>query len=140
MNAEKSRRAMFAACRALGLDDDARRAMMQGVTGKASSRDFNALDWAKVLNHLNRQTGRQNPNNGIPQGCRPGCEGLLKKIGALLADQQLPWRYLTAAPKGRPSMCQRLAGVDILQFATPKGLHAIVAALEYRRKKAGVPS
>lgn len=57
MSAEQSRKAMFAACRKLGMDDADRKAMMLAVTGKASSGQFNPLDWARVLDHLNKRTG-----------------------------------------------------------------------------------
>jgi len=132
MSAEQSRRAMFAACRQLGMDEDARRAMMQAVTGKASSGQFTPLDWARVLDHLNKRTGYDNgrkPNNPAPDKA-----ALMGKIEAQLADMGLPWHYLTSARHGK-SMCQRLAGVDALEFATPAGLSKIVAALAYRQKK-----
>lgn len=131
MNAEKSRRAMFAACRQLGLDEDDRRAMMRAVTGKASSTQFNALDWARVLDHLNRLAGSPR----APARWREGCEALGAKIAALLADQKLPWRYLTHGAAGKPSMVRRLAGVDRLEFADAPGLMAIVAALSKRKVK-----
>lgn len=132
MNAEQSRKAMFAACRKLGMDDADRKAMMLAVTGKASSGAFNALDWALVLDHLNRLTGYDNGRK--PNKPAPDKAALMGKIEAQLADMGLPWHYLTSAKHGK-SMCQRLAGVDALEFATPAGLSKIVAALAYRQKK-----
>lgn len=135
MNANQSRRAMFAACKALGLDDDSRHAMMLAVTGKASSRQFNALDWARVLDHLNKLSGHGQPGAGKPATWRAGCEALGGKIAALLAEQKLPWRYLTHGANGKPSMVKRLAGVDRLEFADAQGLSAIVAALVRRGER-----
>lgn len=127
------RRAMFAACKKLGMDEDARRAMQIAVTGKASSKDFTVADWSHVLKHLNRLTGSTHAEQ--PTKWRPGCEALGSKIGALLADQKLPWRYLTHGAQGRPSMVKRLAGVDRLEFAEAPGLNAIIAALARRQEK-----
>ena len=132
MNADQSRKAMFAACRQLGMDDTDRKAMMLAVTGKASSGQFNPLDWARVLDHLNRITGYDNGRK--PNKPAPDKAALMGKIEAQLADMKLPWTYLTSSKRG-PSMVQRLAGVDALEFATPAGLQKIVAALAYRQKK-----
>ena len=52
-----------------------------------------------------------------------------------LADQKLPWAYLTRSARG-PSMCRRLAGVDALEFASDDGLRAIVTALAKRQNRA----
>lgn len=133
MTPDKSRRAMFAACRALGMTEDDRKAMMHAVTGKDSSSIFNALDWAKVLDHLNRLTKR--PDAGKPARWRAGCEALGGKIASLLAEQALPWRYLTHGANGKPSMAKRLTGVDRLEFADAKGLTALIAALVRRGEK-----
>ncbi len=133
MTPDKSRRAMFAACRALGMTEDDRKAMMLGITGKASSGQFNALDWAKVLDHLNRLAAR--PDAGKPARWRAGCEALGGKIASLLTEQKLPWRYLTHGANGKPSMAKRLAGVDRLEFADAKGLSSLITALVRRGEK-----
>lgn len=133
MDAAKFRRALFAACRAQGLDDDMRHDLIQAVTGKRSSTELTPLERAKVLDHLNRLAAR--PNQGAPRQWRPGCEALGGKVAALLADQKLPWRYLTHGAAGRPSMLRRLAGVDRLEFAGADGLRALIAALAKRQAK-----
>ncbi len=149
MTPDKSRRAMFAACSALGMDEGDRKAMMIAVTGKDSSSKFNALDWAKVLDHLNRLTAR--PDAGKPTRWREGCEAMGGKIAALLAAQKLPWRYLTHGAidpktgKPKPSMVKRLTsdkaagkvGVDRLEFADAEGLGKIIHALIKRAERAG---
>jgi phage gp16-like protein len=126
------RRALFAACRRLGLDDDARHALLAALTGKASSKDLTAADWRRVLDHLNRLTGHTAAG---PGRWREGCAALGAKVTALMADQGLPWRYLTHGAAGRPSMLRRLAGVDRLEFADAAGLRAIIAALSRRAEK-----
>lgn len=57
------RTAYFAACKALGLDEDARHAMNMNIIGKASTTAFNDADWRKMQAHLNSKTGNpQRPN------------------------------------------------------------------------------
>ncbi len=48
-------RAVHAACRAQGLDEDTRKAIQLQVTGKASLKDMSALDLNDVLDHLNKR-------------------------------------------------------------------------------------
>lgn len=128
------RRALFAACRRLGLDDDARRAMILGVTKRTgSSRELTPAEWRRVLDHLNRLTGHAAAG---PAAWRAGCEDLGRKVTALMSAQRLPWRYLTHGAAGRPSMLRRLAGVDRLEFADAAGLRAVIAALARRAEKA----
>ncbi|WP_419737911.1 hypothetical protein [Ruegeria sp.] len=50
-------RAAHGACRALGLDADARHDVQLAVTGKASMRDMSARDLARLLAHLNTLQG-----------------------------------------------------------------------------------
>lgn len=47
-------RAIHAACRAKGLDDDARRDLQQALTGKASLSDMSFAEVSRVLDHLNK--------------------------------------------------------------------------------------
>lgn len=46
-----------ACCKSLGLDDDTRRAMNVRIIGKASSADFTADDWRRMVAHVIRATG-----------------------------------------------------------------------------------
>ncbi len=58
-------RAAHAACRRLGLDNDARHDVQLAVTGKASMRDMGSTDLARLLDHLNaRGGGRRGRRNG----------------------------------------------------------------------------
>lgn len=127
-----ARRALFAACRSLGMDDDARRDMLQAVLGVRSTKDLQPAQWAKLMNHVNKLTGYDNGRK--PNAPTQDKAALMGKIEALLADMKLPWNYITHSKTG-VSMCQRLAGVDALEFATPAGLRKIIAALAYRQKK-----
>ena len=134
MDPTTARRAMFAACKRLGMDDDDRHAMLTAVTGQASSTALTPKQWQAVLDHLNKLTGHHG-NAGAPRHWRAGCEALGGKVASLLAAQKLPWRYLTHGAGGKPSMLKRLAGVARLEFATPDGLRAIITALVHRATK-----
>ncbi|WP_254453083.1 phage protein GemA/Gp16 family protein [Ruegeria atlantica] len=50
-------RAVFAACKRLGLETEARHDVQLRVTGHASLRDMNSKDIARLLKHLDRLTG-----------------------------------------------------------------------------------
>lgn len=132
------RKSVFAACKRLGIQQEERHALQLQVTGKASTTEFDERDWSRLLDHLNKMTGAHTapPWAGKPQTWRAGCEARGAKIEALLADQGLPWRYLTHSSRG-PSMVRRLAGVDRLEFAGAEGLDAIIAALSRRAAKQG---
>lgn len=54
----KARRAIRAECTKQGIDDDARRAMMQRLAGVTSSTDLDADGARKVLDHLHQAAGR----------------------------------------------------------------------------------
>jgi hypothetical protein len=60
------RTAYFAACKALGLDEDARHAMNMNIIGKASTTAFNATDWRKMQAHLNSKTGQSGHSSQTP--------------------------------------------------------------------------
>ena len=61
-------RAVHAAARVLGLDDETRHAVQQRVTGKASLRDMNNAEVSALLEHLNRQQGRKRRYPRAPRG------------------------------------------------------------------------
>lgn len=53
------RRAIRAECTQQGIDDDARRDMMQALAGVASSTELDARGATKVLDHLRRTSGKK---------------------------------------------------------------------------------
>ena len=57
------RKAMFAACKSLGMDEGDRRAMLYAITGPNSSTDLTPAQWRAVLTHLNSKTGRPSMPN-----------------------------------------------------------------------------
>lgn len=140
------RRAVHAACRQLGLEEDERRDMLQGVAGVRSTTQLDLAACSRVLDHLKKSGAALKQHNvgqhpGNPETARPGAADLMAKIEAQLADMQLPWKYAltilqhTSADKraGKP-------GVEKLEWATPTQLHKVVAALAYEQEKRGLLS
>lgn len=122
------RRAVFAACRAQGIDDDTRRALQYQLTGTASLAAMSPREIACVLDHLN---ARQRPaDSGDVAGAAIAACPQLQKIAKLLDLQKLPWTYLhRSAARRSPSMCRRLTGKDRIEWADGEGKRAVIVAL-----------
>ncbi|MCT4554654.1 MAG: regulatory protein GemA [Pelagimonas sp.] len=66
------RRQIFAACRELGLDSDARRDLQKSVTGKSSLTEMSAPELQLVVNRLKEAgTGKQTRRKGYKPAPRP---------------------------------------------------------------------
>ena len=126
-------KAIHAACREQGIDDEALRAIQVQITGKASLSEMDYSQVSKVLDHLNRGSGYTG-HVGKPKDIEGNPQ--LQKIEALLADMKLPWAYLHKGADGRPSMCRRLTGKDRIEWADGTGLQAVITALIKRQQKA----
>lgn len=81
-------RSIFAGCRALGLDDQARRDLQLAETGKASMRDMDETDLQKILKRLKR--------DGFEAGLKAPRKGKLASRGDLRFVHVL-WRLLGEA-------------------------------------------
>lgn len=128
------KRAIFAACKQLGIGDDERHQIQLRVVGKASLAAMALPELDALLDHLNLKTHRQPHFDGKPAGIE--ADPQLQKIEALLADQKLPWAYLHKSKRG-PSMCRRLTGQDRIEWASAEGKAAVIAALAKRQAKQG---
>ncbi|PKN07511.1 MAG: regulatory protein GemA [Deltaproteobacteria bacterium HGW-Deltaproteobacteria-8] len=129
----ESRRSLLAkvhiAAKALGLDDETYRDMLEALTGKRSAGKLTdkqlvlvvAALRAKGWNDEDPRPARPNRNKPAPRAT-PGCQPLLSKIGALLADSGRPWAYAAG-------MAQRMYQVERLEWAKPEQLRGIIAAL-----------
>lgn len=139
---DKDRRTIFAIARDLGLDDAARKDVQYSVTGKISTTDMTARDAGKLIAHLRRLQGGGRPRAPKRAGRVPKTldrEPLLQKIEALLADMRLPWEYAEGiawrVSGGRGNTPQRQPGVKRMEWAKPKHLTAVIAALHVEQKK-----
>lgn len=125
-------RAIRAACRRAGLDDDARRDMQaglveRGIIGHASMADMSLGDLGQLLDHLNQGwTG--------PAGHRAH----IGKIRALWWS--LYWLGALHDPKDTALdvFVQRQTGVSVLRFLDHRGASAVIEALKSWAAREGV--
>ncbi|MEO1000089.1 MAG: regulatory protein GemA, partial [Pseudomonadota bacterium] len=91
MDAARLRRTIFAACRELGLDDDARKALQEAATGKASLSGMGADELGRVIEALKAR------------GWRPARTGRRRKAAARpdLRYAHVLWRMLHEAGEAR---------------------------------------
>lgn len=129
-------RAIKAAERKLGMDEDAHRLLVFQLVGKRSLTECDLGRLKTLRAHLNAKTGG---HPGKPKAARPGAGDLLAKIEAQLADMQLPWSYAQAILR-RVSACKALGepGTERFEWARPEHLHKVVAALAYEQEKRAV--
>lgn len=114
--------------KALSLDEDTYRDMLEQVTGKRSAKDMTDAELLKVIQHLD-QLGFTKRDFGSKPKVSTSKEDLIKKIEAHLADNKLHWNYAKGIAK---QMFQK----EALEFCTNNELWRIVAALEYKMKRA----
>lgn len=135
-------RAVHAACRAQGIDDETRREIQVQTTGKASLKDMSALDLNDVLDHLNkRQNGRAGNEWAfvfrLPaerQATANKIFRLAERIGAAQTPPVGPMskRYIEG-------IAEQMLGADtVLEFCDVGILHKVVQALEVFCKRHGI--
>lgn len=134
-------RAVHAACRAQGIDEETRKVIQLQVTGKASLKDMSALDLSDLLNHLNKRASGKAVNEWsfvfklAPDRRAYGKKiyRLAERIGAL---QSPPVPVMSKAYI--EGISSRMTGTDHpLQFCDCEQLHKIVQALEVYVKRHG---
>lgn len=136
----ESRRSLLAkvhiAAKDLGLEDDAYRDMLEGLTGQRSAAKLTDRQLAFVVGSLRRKgwAGEAPSSSTKQHGTKPkpratsSCGPLLKKIEALLADAGLPWVYAERLAK-------RMYQVERLEWATLEHLRGIVSALNSQARR-----
>lgn len=113
--------------KALNLDEDTYRDMLENVTDKRSAKDMTDDELIKVIQHLD-QLGFSKREFGKKPKVKQSKEALIGKIEAHLAEHKLHWNYA----KG---MAKKMFKKEALEFCSESELHRIVAALEYRAKR-----
>lgn len=110
----------------LGLDDDTYRAMLLDVAGVESAADLTAKGRRDVLERFiskgwenKKQRRGKSPNTAVWKA------SLMSKIGALLADQKLPWSYANGIAK-------QMWGLEKIDWCDEKQLRGIIVALVKR--------
>lgn len=134
-------RAIHAACRAMGIDDDTRRALQRQLTGKDSLSDMLLGEVIRVLDHLNARKAKAPAHEwSFVFRLTPDRQlharkiyRLAQKIGAL---QTPPVAVATKAYI--EGIASQMRGCDTkLEFCDPEQLHKIVQALEVYAKRHG---
>lgn len=120
------RRAIFAACKAAGLDEDARRAIVLELTGCTSMSQCTLAQLGAVLDHLNRgKAGYAGRRRVTPAEDRAP---LLAKIDALLAELHRVTGQVHTL-KYADAIAKRNGWAENVDFADARGLKHIVGAL-----------
>lgn len=114
--------------KALNLDEDTYRDMLEHVTGKRSAKDMDMDDLIKVIQHLD-QLGFSKRDFGKKPRVKLSKEALISKIEAHLTEHKLHWNYAKGIAK-------QMFRKEALEFCTENELWRIVAALEYKAKRA----
>ena len=84
--------------KALNLDEDTYRDMLEHVTGKRSAKDMDMNDLLKVIQHLD-QLGFSKRNFGKKPKVKLSKEALISKIEAHLTEHKLHWNYAKGIAK-----------------------------------------
>ncbi|MDQ1229300.1 regulatory protein GemA [Sphingomonas sp. SORGH_AS_0879] len=126
------RRAIFAAARDAGLDEDDRRAVQLRVTGKPSLTGMTLTDMDKVLTAIR--------GNGAARSARPvgSTRAHVGKIWALWWS--LYWLRAVECPeeKALNAWVKRQTGVDAVRFLDHKAAIAVIEAMKAWAAREGV--
>ena len=115
----------------LAMQDDDYRALLMRTVGKSSAADCTTGELKRVLDAL-RHLGFT-PARGRAARPRVASENrvILDKIGAILADKQLPWAYAHG-------MAKRMFARERVEWLRPPELYKLMQALAvYQRREAG---
>lgn len=105
----------------LGLDEDTYRAVLKDVAGVDSASDLSAKGRRDVLKRFESKGWHRKRRPAQPK--TSATNPVMGKIGALLADMKLPWRYAVGIAQQMGFQCQRLEWLDNRQ------LKAVMVAL-----------
>ncbi|ANQ83674.1 hypothetical protein dqs_0598 [Azoarcus olearius] len=120
------KRAIFAACRQQGIDDDARRALVRNLTGCDSLARCTLMQLGQVLDHLNRGSqGYAGRKRTTPTADRAP---LLSKIDALLAELHRVTGEVHTL-KYADAIAKRNGWAECVDFADTAALKNIAGAL-----------
>ena len=107
------------------------RSMLWAVARVRSAAGFDWQGRKKVLDHL-IACGAKLGHEGKPTNVKPELLPLMGKIGALLADMKLPWKYAAAIAKRQTAANGK--GIDRLEWLNAEQLHDVVTALTIKQR------
>jgi len=133
-------RAIHAACRAAGIDEETRRALQVQLTGKASLSDMHIGEVTRVLDHINQRTDGSREWRfvfGLAADRQPHARKiyrLAERVGQLM-NPPVP----VASKAYIEGLATQMRGCEtLLEFCDATQLHKIVQALEIHVKRHGV--
>ena len=120
-------RAVLAACRRLGLDEDARKDLQLELTGVGSMADMSEGELGQLLDHLNRDYRGTNPDRAH-----------IAKAKALWWS--LYWLGAIDEPgdKALSAFVKRQTGIAALRFLDHRHAHSVIEALKSWLTREGV--
>ena len=134
-------KAVHAACRAQGIDDDARHALQVQITGHASLKDMSVFDLDSVLTPPNRRGAAKPSDWGFVFRLPPERRDLCKKIFRLAERLGAAQKPPVGAMSKRyiEGIAERMLRADtVLEFCDPEILRKVIAALEIHCKRLGI--
>lgn len=120
--------------KALGMDDDSYRYLLNDMFGKTSAKDLTDKEKGELLDRFQKlgfkpKGKKSHPGKPHNFGTMPE---MITKIEAQLADMQLPWAYAEQIAKQQTGI-EKLAWVR-----DEKSLRAVISALSVEQEKRGL--
>lgn len=122
-------RAVHAAVRANGMDDEDRKAIMAEKFGKHSMSDMTTAEITQLLNHLNRARNQQSP---------AGHRAHVGKIRALWWSLYWLGEVESSDERAISAFVKRQTGVSALRFVDHKSGRAVIEGLKAWLTRVGV--
>ena len=116
---------------ALAMQEDDYRALLVRTVGKTSAADCTLPELKGVIDALRRLGFTPARGRAARPRVAPENRVILDKIGAILADKQLPWAYAHG-------MAKRMFERERVEWLRPPELYKLIQALTvYQRREAG---
>lgn len=135
-------RTIFAACRELGLDSEARHDLQLEVCGKASMSDMNEAELKAVLSRLERDGFKRSSgprkHRAAPRADLRLMHVLWKKLGDAGAIDRPGRAGLNAFVRKRFGDTWGAVPGDVDMLSDPAQIEAVIAALKAWGKRAGI--
>lgn len=132
----KEKALIHVAKKQLGMTEEDYRGLLASV-GAASSRDLTPGQFDALLQRLEaagfevRRSHRSARRSGMHRTVGRDRQACVDKIGAILADMELPWGYADG-------MARNMFGVDMLRFCNAEQTHKVMQALIVFQRRKGL--
>lgn len=137
-----TQRTIFAACKELGLDDEARQDLQLEVCGKSSMRDMNDDDMKAVLNRLKRdgfkQVSKRRKHAPAPRADLRLVHVLWRKLGDAGALTSPGRKGLNTFIRKRFEDTWKSVPADVDMLRDPQKIDAVIAALRAWGKRENI--